>query len=462
MAGYTHMNPLIPPEILDEFRTKKFSAIFTYIYLHEFGSITDADGNTLLHLAALHDCSQIIVYCIKTSKKSTSLMVNSKNKNGDTPLHLAIGNCRIRDMHRSDLWPQYGSEHYKNTCRALQKEYLERGELNVHYDHYDIFFLLWLLGADINAKDSRGNPPLHIAVALSGSSDSYDYNYEYKNHMRDEELSKIAIALRDVFGATEYQVDVKGRSFKDVVSEACKKGHFEGFFGHIIRDQMTKLIEALGKDKDNDVKLQKAIDFAKESDSLMRLANYLYHDLKDFKNSYDVYALVGKYPSDDYIEANKKMAEAIMHLLTAHAAGYCELSQEEIEDYKRNLFVHTLLSQEHEVAARLLQHELMGLSNLTLKVGTLDGTPESYLPIAACFRQEHQRAESLAKENSTLKEENQNLRRELNELRQSKETRNDSSSSEFWAKANDSPPRIEITLKDAIPENPPLPTLRKE
>lgn len=167
--------------------------IFNFLFGRQQGGlnieIEDNDGNSLLHLAALGGCLQIV----QDLTPHCAGFINSQNKNGETALHLALNHCRtritrflleqegidfeIKDLHgetpllcaiQAGCW--HIVQHLVERCNATKfiNHQNHDGETALHnairLGYVDTAGLLVQHGANMDLKDMQGRIPLMIAA----------------------------------------------------------------------------------------------------------------------------------------------------------------------------------------------------------------------------------------------------------------------------------------------------------
>ena len=361
--------------------------------IQELKSVTDEEGNTLIHLAALWNFPEVISQCVEERPTDISAVVNIENKEGHTPIHLAVMYNRLKKNH-NDI-------DYQDSCYVLREQYLKTNSIGFSYPigsfPYDVFVLLWVLGADINAADRQGNTPLQIAVELYKGTGTY--SYDCKNHGEIGALSRIVIALVNIFDADQTIKNKQGLSCNDLIANA-PKGNVElvALSKLLAEAKMTKLMRDFDAGK---LSLEEIIGAAQKLGCLMSLAERLYH-LKKYSNAYCAYQFI---ESKDiyYVEANEKMVRILKKV---KAEGYAQLPLQEKPNYEEALFRASLRG---------------GITELVMEL----------------HQAEHQRILSLEEENARLKQE-------LDALRPPQEIHSPSSSS-FWRNFEESEDEVANT-----------------
>lgn len=144
-------------------------------------------------------------------------------------------------------------------------------------------------------------------------------------------------------------------------------------------------------------------------DALLRIADWLVEN-QFFPEAYEA---LNKIPSTNkhYKEANEKCVEIIRYQLDAlNDDNENTASKEEINQYQRQIFKHSLLSgKETLYSQRLFQHDILHLPHVDLQVGSLKGDPESFLELADAvgkiIAEKDEKIKQLEAENATLREQ---------------------------------------------------------
>ncbi|VDD86933.1 unnamed protein product [Enterobius vermicularis] len=114
--------------------------------------VFDENGRTALHLAAANGHLQITRLLLQNKA-----FVNSKSKNGEAPLHLAAQNGHVKVV--NVLVQEHGA-----SLEAITLENQTALHFAAKSGQFVVAQALLLLGANPNAKDDKGQTPLHLAA----------------------------------------------------------------------------------------------------------------------------------------------------------------------------------------------------------------------------------------------------------------------------------------------------------
>jgi ankyrin repeat protein len=173
--------------------TKLLQELIFY-FNHDPASV-DSDGNTLLHIASLYGCYDIVKFLITTYGNNSFHPINHKNLHGQTPLHcaciggheqvaelLVVNNSMINARDEYDDTPLknahvYGNTHVLSTIlRVLGYKSLKiNSTLLYQVCKEGSLDLVEVLLSDFDMDpylviDKDGNTPLHIAAAFGHKS----------------------------------------------------------------------------------------------------------------------------------------------------------------------------------------------------------------------------------------------------------------------------------------------------
>ena len=216
-------------------------------------AIGDQDGNTFLHYAAMHDKFEII------ENFHATLSLNTQNKKGNTPLHLACfrGHSRtieslINCKARSDVKNVKGetalhSAAYSKTIMAESVRRLIDHTIKTH---------AW---ESLNAKDNVGNNCLHIAGKNARPEVMWEFRFVSFKDRDQDGLTPLHEAVRpgepealdmmlDIFESMNRDARINEQSYE--TSETVL--HMAAVEGH---SKCAKRLIGLGADISTKVKL---------------------------------------------------------------------------------------------------------------------------------------------------------------------------------------------------------------
>ena len=125
----------------------------------------DHSGNTALHFAAIHNAIEVALELVAKAK------VDARNKEGDTPLHLAA------------RWNNYKVAKVLLDSGAGVNTVNDRGETPLHvaakWTAVDVFKTLLNYGADFSVPDVQGKTPTQV-LCYSSSCRPRDREVFYK------------------------------------------------------------------------------------------------------------------------------------------------------------------------------------------------------------------------------------------------------------------------------------------
>lgn len=127
----------------------------TATLLHEAGAnpkATDADGNTPMHLAVMHNHSEMVAHLYRLGGN-----INARNAAGMSPLYTAIAHSRVEHI---ELLHRLGAK--MNLCLPDGRNPLQ---FAVTEGYHLCIVPLAQTGADVNKADSHGNTLLHFCAA---------------------------------------------------------------------------------------------------------------------------------------------------------------------------------------------------------------------------------------------------------------------------------------------------------
>jgi ankyrin repeat protein len=188
----------------------------------ELISSKDDEGRTPLHLAA--EEGQKDVAKLLLAKKSE---VDAKDKLGMTPLHWAVKNDK---KNMAEVLLAHGADvNAKTNAILFEGIILENGEYSglffkggaalhmaAQFGHEDVAKLLLARKADVNAKNTMGETPLHITAAEFGYKDIAELLLA---HGAD-------VNCKNNWGKTPLQV-ASQRGYKDIVELLRQHGGHE-------------------------------------------------------------------------------------------------------------------------------------------------------------------------------------------------------------------------------------------
>jgi len=119
--------------------------------------ITDFDGKTPLHIAAIYDETGETIKVLQDKNAS----LTAQDFNGATAFHLAAQNNNIISTKALLNWGKDALQLYNKAVDALGKTALHEAALS---NAFSIIHLLIQNGWQINQQDKQGNTPLHLAA----------------------------------------------------------------------------------------------------------------------------------------------------------------------------------------------------------------------------------------------------------------------------------------------------------
>ncbi|VDM95657.1 unnamed protein product, partial [Thelazia callipaeda] len=122
------------------------------LHHHARVDVFDENGRTALHLAAANGHLEL-THLLLTSKA----FVNSKSKTGEAPLHLAAQNGRVKVI--TMLVQDHGA-----ALEAITLDNRTALHFAARYGQLAVAQRLLALGANPNARDDKGQTPLHLAA----------------------------------------------------------------------------------------------------------------------------------------------------------------------------------------------------------------------------------------------------------------------------------------------------------
>ncbi|MCD6046214.1 MAG: hypothetical protein K0R48_1377 [Gammaproteobacteria bacterium] len=197
-----------------------------------------------------------------------------------------------------------------------------------------------------------------------------------------EEMAKVLLALKS------FQTTLEDEFIKDVCTE------FEGIEPLVYpREKVDTLIRKAHNHPENIHSIiAEALGLLPNyPDALMAIADSLY-EKGYYKKAAAVYKAVPK-ENPYFISANEKLVTIGMM--------YGPLPENETERLEA-LFCNFMNSGQKEEARRVLQHDLMQIKEIEVVVGSLDGTPQSYLELVPLYRRQNEKIEKLQKELKAL------------------------------------------------------------
>uniref|UniRef100_A0A1I7V877 ANK_REP_REGION domain-containing protein n=4 Tax=Loa loa TaxID=7209 RepID=A0A1I7V877_LOALO len=150
---------------------------------HARVDVFDENGRTALHLAAANGHLKL-TQLLLTSKA----FVNSKSKTGEAPLHLAAQNGHIKVV--SVLVQDYGA-----LLEAITLDNQTALHFAARYGQLAVAQTLLTLGANPNARDDKGQTPLHLAA-------ENDYPAVVKLFLKMRQNNRAVLTAIDLNGST--------------------------------------------------------------------------------------------------------------------------------------------------------------------------------------------------------------------------------------------------------------------
>ncbi|XP_023319197.1 tankyrase-1-like [Trichogramma pretiosum] len=183
----------------------------------DLNRITDGEGNTPLHWALKHDRNNVTKLLLRNGADP-----NLANDDGQTPLHVICDNCCDYSIEMAKMLLEVSDERYQ----PVQIDARDSGgntplHLAIDYHGYkNLVELLLKNGADPNATNKKGSTPLHI-VCMDGSETFDTLEIFFKTNQELDQL--VQVDARDNSGRTPLQCAV-ARLLPDVIDLLLDQG----------------------------------------------------------------------------------------------------------------------------------------------------------------------------------------------------------------------------------------------